>query len=304
MPTVSKKLKTKFDLNFLIEQKPYLEKRARLFSFLRAFFTARGYLEIDTPLAVLNIAPEPYIESPSTSHGYFLRTSPELQMKMLLAAHYTHLFQIGSCFREGENGKRHKEEFTMLEWYTAHQTYAELQAFTSEIILEAGHLFGLNWTQVEVISVHDAFKIYAQIDVEKAIEIGEFESLLCEKIEPNLGRDNPTCLIDYPISQAAFAQQSATKPHCAERFELYVNGIELANGYGELIDPVIQRERFEAFDCIRRQNGGKPYPVPDGFLESIDYGLPPSAGCAMGLDRLLMVLLNLSDIKYVKFLEY
>lgn len=287
----------------LTAQKPFLESRGRLLSCIRAFFEMRGYLEIETPIWISAPAPEAYIEAPAVCGGGFLRTSPELQMKIMLAAGYEKMYQVGSCFREGERGRRHRPEFTMLEWYEANGTYGGILEFTAALLIYLGERMpaaGVDFKGYTQMTVRDAFMKYANADADALMRSGDFETVLVEKVEPNLGVGAPLFLTDYPADAAAFARLKSDDPTVAERFELYVNGVELANAYGELTDPDVQLERFEAFDLIRRRNGGKPYPPADDFLAAIRSGIPSSAGCALGVDRLAMLFSGAQDIGQVR----
>lgn len=287
-------------------KKPFLESRGRLLSSLRGFFATHDYLEVDTSVMVDAPAPEAYIEAPSVTGGGFLRTSPELQMKIMLSAGYERIYQIGSCFREGEYGKNHNPEFTMLEWYEAGGTYEGILEFTAAMLRHLADDLppvrkDFDFSRHEILTVQEAFKRYADADAAALLHSGEFEEVLVEKVEPHLGKGCPLFLIDYPAEASAFARLNPDDPTVSERFELYINGIEIANAYGELTDPEIQIARFKAYDAIRRANGGKPYPEPTAFLAAIRAGLPASAGCALGIDRLAAFFSGAPTIHHVRF---
>ena len=300
------------DLETLRCLKPRLEIKSRLFSAIRNYFELDGFIGIETPVMIDAPAPEEYIEAPSVN-SMFLRTSPELQMKRMLAAGYEKIYQIGSCFREGEVGQFHRVEFTMLEWYEVGANYTDLMNFTcrmlssiSETLFQSqccefkGHFidFGNGYEQ---ITVHEAFAKYTDTSPEQALADDSFDELLVDLIEPKLGLTRPTILKDYPAQCAALSRLKADNSTIAERWELYLVGIEIANAYSELTDPVIQRQRFAESIEHRRKTGYKEYPRATEFFEAIDSGIPESAGCALGLDRLTMIFTNSHTIADVVF---
>jgi lysyl-tRNA synthetase class 2 len=284
--------------------KPRLKFRSRLLAFIRQFFFSRDFIEVETPLLIPSPAPEEYIEAPKLG-DLFLRTSPELEMKRLMATGYGRIFQIGPCFRKDEYGSRHRPEFTMLEWYEEGADYSDLLDFTREmLIFLAGKLelacfdFRTEW---QVITVKEAFEQYAGISPEEAIEKNCFEELLVDKIEPALPADRPVVLKDYPARFAALAKLKEADQSVAERWELYLNGIEIANTYTELVDSREQLERFQKSTEARKTQGLSQYPESKDFMEALEFGIPPSGGCALGIDRLAMVLQGQNDIAEVMF---
>ncbi|OEU49081.1 MAG: EF-P lysine aminoacylase GenX [Desulfuromonadales bacterium C00003096] len=289
----------------LMKKRARLEQRARIVQIIRSFFMAREYLEIETPHRLPGNAPEAHIDA-VTSNGWFLQTSPELCMKRLLAAGYEKLFQICRCWREGERGQYHLPEFTMLEWYAADCDYRRLMD-ECEILLRAlvpqenftyqGEVIDLSGP-FERLTVIEAFARYATLGLTEALETGRFEELLTQEIEPHLGRDRPSFLIEYPSELAALARLHPERPQVAERFELYIAGIELANAFSELTDPEEQRRRFAADEAERRADGKPPYPVPEKFLTELAT-MPEAAGIALGLDRLVMLLTDATTIDEV-----
>ncbi|MBO5724467.1 MAG: EF-P lysine aminoacylase GenX [Lentisphaeria bacterium] len=290
-----------------------LPARAKIASLLRAAFDAARFIEVETPVGILAPAAEEYIEAPRAGENFFLRTSPELQMKRLLAAGMERIYQLGPCFRAGENGRKHRQEFTMLEFYAAHWDYMQLLEFTHSFLLSVCRgLHGedffiydgqkISLENLEIISVREAFRRFAGKDADAcAGEEGLFELVLVDSVEPALPKDRPCVLIDYPVRFGAFARPKAEDPTLVERWEIYMGGIELANTYGELTDPVIQRERLERFAKTRKEQGLTSYPEPAAFLEAIDHGIVPSAGSAMGFDRLVMLLTGNTHIGNVSF---
>jgi len=277
-----------------------LRLRAGMLQAVRLFFIERGYLEIETPVLIPAPAPEAHIEAIGTSHGY-LQTSPELCMKRLLAAGYPAVFQICKCFRSGERGSLHLSEFTMLEWYRTSADYTDLMAECESLILYVARMLGFEdrlyyqGTEInlsgpwEWLSVAEAFCRYTGVSVEGALQEGTFEELMVEKIEPRLGKRRPACLHTFPAALASLSRLCPLNKNWAERFELYLGALELANGFSELNDEEEQRSRFLAEIERQRQLGKPPPPLPDKFLKSLRH-LPRSAGIALGLDRLAMVL--------------
>jgi lysyl-tRNA synthetase class 2 len=289
----------------LTRKRPRLEQRARFVQMIRAFFVAREYLEVETPHRLPGNAPEAHIDA-VTSGDWFLQTSPELCMKRLLAAGYEKLFQICRCWREGERGQRHLPEFTMLEWYAADCDYRRLMDECEILLRELvpqeqftyqGEVIDLSGP-FERLTVTEAFERYASLGLVEALETNRFEELLTLEIEPHLGRGRPAFLIEYPSELAALARCHPERPHVAERFELYIAGIELANAFSELTDPEEQRRRFTADETERRTAGKPPYPVPEKFLTELA-AMPEAAGIALGLDRLTMLLTDATTIDEV-----
>ena len=267
----------------------------------------------------------------------YLHTSPEFAMKKLLAAGLERIYQISLVYRNRERSRTHHPEFSMLEWYRARAPYTELMR-DSEVLLrtcaKAANLGGLlTWNGLksdpalafERITVQDAFLKYAETDLLATIRDplhplpedlrGSCEKLgissaaddtwedlffriFLEKIEPRLGIGCPTILFDYPISMAALSRPRADRPELAERFEIYVCGLELANAFGELTDPVAQRRRFEADMDKKERLYGERYPIDEDFLQALAQ-MPPASGIALGVDRLVMLATGADDIEDV-----
>ena len=229
-----------------------LAQRSEFLRAMREFFYAAGFIEVETPVKIHAPAPEEYIES-VRSEGDFLRTSPELAMKVLLSQGCEKIFQIGSCFRANEHGRKHLEEFTMLEFYAAGWNYRQLAEFTAAMLKSAA---GNNpvFSSHDFITVDEAFRRYAGVSAFEADADDTFDELMVTKVEPNLGLDGLTFLMDYPASRASLSRLSASDPKVAERWELYRNGLELANAFGELTDGVEQRKRFDAANKFRAAN--------------------------------------------------
>lgn len=281
-----------------------LYARARIIQQIRAFFIARAYLEVETPHRVPCNAPEEYIE-PVPSAGAFLHTSPELCMKRLLAAGYPKLFQLCRCWRHAERGTRHLPEFTMLEWYASYSDYLDLMHTCEELLCHLVPTGVLSWQEhtialkppFERIPLAQAFTRFAPMALEDTIAADCFEEVYTEHVEPNLGIAAPVFIYDYPISMAALARTRADAPHVAERFELYIGGMELANGFTELTDVQEQRQRFSA--ALENIHPSDPQALmPETFLAELEQ-MPPSAGIALGVDRLVMLLTNATEIDAV-----
>ncbi|WP_294505737.1 amino acid--tRNA ligase-related protein [uncultured Victivallis sp.] len=287
-----------------------LKLRSELFRAIRAFFYDAGYIEVETPVKIHAPAPEEYIES-VRAEGDFLRTSPELAMKVLLADGMEKIFQIGVCFRANEFGRKHREEFTMLEFYCRGMAYREQAVFTADFVRRAAEQV-LGSTRIEYggmpvdlgsyefVTVDEAFRRYAGCTAAEADAADRFDELMVTKIEPQLGRGKLTFLCDYPANRASLAQLSVSDPTVAERWELYIAGIELANAFGELTDAAEQKARFRAALKFRAEAGMHAYPEPVEFFAALERGLPASSGCAMGLDRLAMIFCDADDIGMVR----
>jgi elongation factor P--(R)-beta-lysine ligase len=286
-----------------------LHLRAALLRFARAFFFGQGFIEVDTPVRQPVIIPERNIV-PFQANGWFLQASPELCMKRLLSVGCEKIFQICPCFRAGERGDRHLEEFMMLEWYRTGADYYDLmndceillrtlkenfmtQFVSQSSLLSSGIFNNKNTTNIDAVwerlTVKAAFTRFSPVSLEQGLEMNRFDELLVEYVEPHLGVGSPLILYDYPLEQASLARMK--EDEVAERFELYVNGVELANGFSELTDSCEQRQRFlHEFKYMERIGRNKT-DMPERFLGVLD-GLDRAAGISFGLDRLLMLILG------------
>ena len=293
----------------LIRRQPALRRRAAILQAIRQFFIDHGYLEVETPYRIPAPAPESYIDA-IPSRDWFLHPSPELCMKRLLAAGHEKIFQICRCWRDGERGTLHIPEFTLLEWYRANCDYMDLMVECEALIQWISSRIGLGdeisfrdreirlsspW---ERFSVEEVFKRFARVSMKTALENGRFDEVMVQEIEPHLGVEKPTFIYDFPAERGALAHLKSENPALAERFELYIGGLELANAFSELIDPVEQRKRFHSEEAFRRSMNKPPYPVPEKFLAELE-GMPPSAGIALGVDRMVMVFLDAKTIDEV-----
>ena len=296
-----------FDDNFNLARKSQaLQARAKLIQSIRLFFIHHGFMEVETPLRIPSPAPEEHIEA-IPSDNWFLQTSPELCMKRLLAAGYQRIFQISKCFRAAERGAKHLPEFTMLEWYASgfdyHQLMDQCEALLIAAFKDMDHNQDIVWQNKktnltspwEKITVADAFLKYAPVTLEEALVQDKFDEIMVEYVEPRLGIDRPTFIYDYPAKLAALARIKMNDPTVAERFELYIGGLELANGFSELTDASEQRQRFEEALKLRAANKWARYEMPEKFLQALQT-MPQSAGIALGIDRLVMILADTNKI--------
>jgi lysyl-tRNA synthetase class 2 len=298
------------DYNYLLARKAQaLNLRAKLIQSIRHFFIQQDFLEVETPLRLPAPAPEEHIEAIS-SGDWFLQTSPELCMKRLLAANFPRIFQISKCFRAAERGSKHLPEFTLLEWYVAQFDYFQLidqcQAMLITAFKDMGHTQNITWQDIKIslaspwerLRVADAFSRYAPISLQDALHEDKFDEIMVEYIEPRLGIDRPTFIYDYPAKLAALAKIKKIDSTVAERFELYIGGLELANGFSELTDTREQRQRFEKAQAARAAKNWARYSMPEKFLTALQT-LPESAGIALGIDRLAMILADTATIDEV-----
>ncbi|KAF0221705.1 MAG: lysyl-tRNA synthetase class [Geobacteraceae bacterium] len=293
----------------LARRRSALQARARIIQEIRRFFNGEGYLEVETPLRIPAPAPESHIDA-VPSGAWFLHTSPELCMKRMLAAGYGRIFQICHCWRDGERGSLHLPEFTMLEWYRIDADYRDMMDDCEALVRAVAHIMGFGNTircmdgeislngPWERLRVGEAFERYGGMSMEEALERDLFDEIMVRDIEPQLGIGKPTFICDYPAARGALARLQENNPVVAERFELYIGGLELANAFSELTDAVEQKRRFLAEEEYRRSQGRPPYPLPGNFLDELS-NMPPSAGIALGVDRLVMVLLNAESIDEV-----
>ncbi len=286
--------------------KPNLYLRARIILTVREFFMGRDYLEVDTPIRIPAPAPEAHIDAMITGK-HFLQTSPELCMKRLLAAGFARVFQICKCFRQSERGRKHLPELTMLEWYNAGCNYLDLMEECEELIgflayhLGKGTRFIYRNRPIELakpwsrLSVAEAFEQFGSVSMNQALSQNRFDEVIALEIEPRLGIHKPVFLYDYPARHGALAKLTPQNPELAERFELYIGGVELCNGFSELTDAAEQRERFEKEQHLRCSLKKPVYPMPENFLAAL-HDMPEAAGNALGIDRLVMLFADTDKI--------
>jgi lysyl-tRNA synthetase class 2 len=319
----------------LADRLPFLRRRALLTDATRAFFRARGYAEVETPYAVTVPGEEVHLRAFATAREHpdgsreplWLHTSPEFAMKRLLVAGAGPIFQLARVWRNGEGSALHAPEFTMLEWYSPGADMAALmdltEAFLRAVLPSAVTCRGVctDLSRFERLSVADAFFRHVGADVLATegnapalaaasgtrLRAGEdwedlFFRLLLERVEPRLGRDFPTFLTHWPASQAALARRDPADPRIAERFELFVCGVELANAFVELTDAAEQRARFLADRARRHAASGADWPLDEDFLAALAHGMPAAAGIALGFDRLAMIASGAERIGQVLWL--
>lgn len=304
-----------------------IHARARLLALTRAFFRSAGVLEVETPACSFHATTDPAIESLTTRYigpGHaggqhlYLHTSPEFAMKRLLAAGCGSIYQICRVYRNGELGRLHNPEFSLLEWYRPGFDHYRLM---DEVAALVRSVAGVE-IEERRLSYADLFLENVGLDPHaadesslraRAVKLGVpgaadlnlrgrdpwLDLLLTHCIEPRLPRDAMTFIYDYPASQAALARIRPGQPPLAERFELYLGGMELANGFHELTDAVEQHARFEAESAVRAARGQDQVPIDIHLLTALEAGVPDCAGVAVGLDRLLMWLTNAEHIQQV-----
>jgi len=278
------------------DRRPFLDARAAILRAVREWFWAQGFTEVEPAMLTLSPGAETHIDAFEVD-GRYLHTSPEFAMKKLLAAGERKIFFLGKTWRRGETGPLHAPEFTMIEWYRAEAPYEAIMDDCIEIVRVAARAASaamLRWrerscdpfTAAERISVRDAF---AQLcPVPMPTEGDAFSAALVQHVEPQLGDGALTLLTEYPISEAALARRTLHDASVAERFELYACGVELANGFGELTDPVEQRARLAAAMDEKQKRYGKRWPIDEDFLAALAL-MPPASGVALGFDRLVIL---------------
>lgn len=297
-----------------------LRQRAALLNAARAFFRERGVLEVETPVALAATVTDVHVESLGVAGPTprFLQTSPEYPMKRLLAAGSGDIYQICHVFRAGETSPLHNPEFTMIEWYRLGMDFTAIMSETAALAQALLTEGGREPVPVESLGYAQAFERelgcdpldapdeeLAQLARTHGLAAGSLANasrdelldfLVATRVGPALGRGRLTCLHHFPASQAALAQLDAVDPRCAQRFELYAEGVELANGYVELADHAEQQRRFRA-DLTERQRRGLTQPAMDTrLLAALEHGLPACAGVALGFDRLLMLAAGAGSI--------
>jgi len=320
----------------LARRLPHLQARARLQAALRGWFAAEGFVEVETP--ILQVAPGAEVHLAGFSTAWqtpdgiarprWLHSSPEFAMKKLLAGGVPKLFQFARVFRNAEGSALHHPEFTMLEWYRAGTGYEAIMADCAALLALTGAK-ELRWEDracdpaaaPERLTVAAAFDRYAGVDLFAttgdpaklsrlsgvAMHDGDswddvFFRIMFDRIEHRLGVGRPTILCEYPIAMAALARAKPGDPRVAERFELYACGVELANAFGELTDPAIQRARLAADMDEKQRLYGVRWPVDEDFLAALEHGLPDCAGIALGFDRLVMLATGARHIEDVLWL--
>jgi lysyl-tRNA synthetase class 2 len=318
-------------------RRPMLECRQLVLRATRGVFESEGFAEVETPALQISPGMEVHLHAFKTrfenlhsgeASDYYLHTSPEFAMKKLLVAGMPKIFQIAHVFRNGEHSSRHHPEFSMLEWYRAGAGLAEIKQDCVTLVRAAAKAAGIKtfatcdpFQEWETLSVPDAFRRHAGIDLMATVDDANllreqvaraglrataedtwddlFFRVMGEKIEPFLGKTRPTFLCDYPVSMAALARPKSCDPRLAERFELYICGIELANAFDELTDANEQIRRFKADSAAKQRLYGIQYPIDEDFIAALRTGMPASAGIALGFDRLVMLCAGAAHIEDV-----
>ncbi len=323
------------------DRRPFLLGRARILAALRGFFAAQDFVEVETAALVPSPGNETHLHAFASDlvtpagarERLYLRTSPEFACKKLLAAGEHRIVEFARSFRNRERGALHHPEFTLIEWYRAHEPYEALMADCAAILALAAQTAGTTrfsfrdrtidpFAAPERLTVAEAFARHAGIDLlallppepvarfaaaARAAGVrtaaddswGDvFSRVLVEKIEPRLGHERATILCEYPSVQSPLARPKASDPRLAERFELYACGIELANGFGELIDAAEQRKRLDEQMAEKERIYGERYPIDEDFLAALA-AMPEASGIALGFDRLAMLATGATRIDQV-----
>jgi len=293
----------------LAQIKSNLKRRAQIYNLAREFFRERGFLEVETPVRVPAIAPEINI-TPVESDGWYLITSPELHMKRLLAAGYSQIFQISRCFRQGERGRLHNPEFSLLEWYRAGANCMDMISDTEQLIttlvkkLRLGTIISYQGQTIDLrlpwprLSVKQAFLKSAGWNPVENYDAKRFDHDMATLVLPQLAPGRPTVLMEYPAAAASLARLKPGDPQVAERAEVFIGGLELANAYSELTDREEQQKRFAAeIEQIEHQQGRK-IKMPESFIEAVGF-MPECGGIALGMERLVMLLCDAGSIDEV-----
>ncbi len=290
-----------------------LKVRAQVNAHIRSYFQIRNVIEVETPVANQYAVTDLHIDCIATDHDKFLHSSPEYAMKKLLAFHKCDIYQLCKVFRANEVGRLHHDEFTMLEWYRVEMNYKDLMKEVADLVTSLVCNY-LELLETKFIRYQEIFKNYVCIDVETATQadylqvfgdhsinlnssltIEQYQELVLDQIiVPKLEKQRMTFVYDYPAEQAALAKLNQSG--VAERFELYLGGVELANGFQELTDAQQQLSRFEEDNRKRLLANKKAIEIDENFLSALESGLPESAGVALGVDRLLMVMLGVEHI--------
>lgn len=287
----------------------HLRTRAAIMRLIRSFFFERDYLDVETPIRIPAPIPEAHID-PVESEGFCLQASPEICMKQLLAEGLNRIFQIARVFRNHERGHKHLPEFTLLEWYTQGADYTDLMNDLESLVqylaqgLGRGNTLTFQGIAMDLsspwdrLTVEEAFEHYGSMSLGQALLTDRFDEVMGLEIEPRLGCNKPVFLYDYPWEKASLARLKPENTAVAERVEMYIAGLELANGFSELTDPAEQILRFESEHRLRTILGKKNYPMPTRFIDAL-HTMPSAAGIAVGLDRLVMLFCDAPTIDEV-----
>lgn len=305
-----------------------LQNRMQIIRSIRRFFEKEGFWEVETPIIQDMPGADTHIHAYQLENKQYLHNSPEFAMKKLLVAGVKDMFQITHAFRKEEISALHSPEFTLLEWYRSQANYKHIMQDCEQLLkaldieeFQYKDKTASSFNKWQYISVEDAFLEFAGFPLEEdlkalkehakhfGIRVIEqdkwddvFHAVMAEKIEPNLGIGSPTILYDYPASLAALATLKENNSKFAQRFELYICGIEIANAYTELVDPAEQKQRFVKDMQLKEDLYGYSFPIDDDFIEALGHGMPACAGIALGIDRLVMLACKENTIKSVMWL--
>jgi EF-P lysine aminoacylase GenX len=305
---------------------------------IRVFFKERDFFEAQTPTLVACAGQEPYLspfwlnfkDEKNRDYRGFLITSPEYSLKKLLAAGFDKIFELAKVFRQNESfGGTHNPEFTMLEWYRQNSDYNEIMQDTEKLInflaqkIKGSLIIEYQGQKIDLtppwprLTVKDLFSKYANIDLDKAKTIENFKKqtkveyqkfddwndifylVFLNEIEPNLPKDKAVFVCDYPLPQASLSKKKSSDSFYAERFEIFIAGMELGNAFSELVDPKEQYERFKEENEFRKKLKKDDIPIDKDLIYALELGIAPSGGIAMGVERLQMLLLDVKDINDV-----
>ncbi len=313
----------KQDRDRLIKLRPAMEARAQVLSAVRRWFEGEGFLEVDTPARVSAPGQEVHLDAVASGDRWLV-TSPEYAMKRLCGAGYERIVSIGKCWRAGERGDHHESEFTMIEWYRAGAPLEMIADDCEALVRVAADAAGVETERFRErfgrSTVRELLREHAGVELdgdESALQLAQkakragidtgsarewddiFFQIWLDRVEQRVAATGPLFVFDWPATLGALARRRADDPRFVERFELYAGGLELANAFGELTDPVEQRARFEAETESRRSRGKVTYPIDESLLDALGH-MPPTSGVALGFDRLLMLVLGIASIRDVK----
>lgn len=314
-------------------------QRSKINNLIRDFFAERGFIEMQTPALVKCAGQEPYLspvkaiieDDRNKKYKGFLITSPEYSLKKLLAAGFDKIFEMAKVFRSNESfGGIHNPEFTMLEWYRTNSNYNQIMKDTEELIyflakkMKGSGIISYQRQKINLalpwprITVKSLFQKYAGINLDKAKTLKNFKKQIKNKnylkfddwndifyliflneIEPNFPKDRPIIVYDYPLPQASLARKKSEKSFYAERFEVYIGGMELANAFSELTDAKEQDKRFKEERSLRKKMRGNDIDIDKDLIHALELHIPPSGGIALGVERLQMILLDAKDINEI-----
>lgn len=323
------------------QKRANLEVRQQVMRAIRRFFDDQDFAEVETPILQVCPVMDTHIRAFATDlrgvdgeikETMYLHTSPEFAMKKILVAGMPRIYQICHVFRNAEFSKRHRPEFTMIEWYRAQADYTHIMEDCVGMLRSIAEAVGIQhftykdmkcdpFAEWERLSVCEAFQRYAEIDLEQYLDDTDsfreavrglglhtaaddawddlFFRVMDDRIEPFLGRERPAFLCDYPVSMASLSRKKPEDSRFAERFELYICGVELGNAFSELTDAAEQRKRFEIEMAEKERIYGERYPVDKDFIDALEYGMPESGGIAVGIDRIIMLACGTDDIEKV-----